>query len=77
MQSPKRVLMRLIKTANALEKLERPFLTIEVRGQIKNQVWAVNKGKVPAHLIWFNETPTPVWLKIDEVFPPEYNYGAG
>jgi hypothetical protein len=64
-----------------LEKLERPFLMIDLRsgsgGERRNQVWTVNKGKVPAQIIWWNNAPVPIFPKQDEELPQDYNYGFG
>jgi hypothetical protein len=65
----------------ALEKLERPFLMIEVRsgggGERRNQVWTVNKGKVPAQIIWWNPAPMFIWPEHDEELPQDFGYGLG
>ena len=54
---------------------------IEVRsgsgGERRNQVWTVNKGKVPAQIIWWNNAPVPIFPKQDEELPEDYNYGFG
>ncbi|HEY1986739.1 MAG TPA: hypothetical protein VGG85_15085 [Terracidiphilus sp.] len=66
------------KGVAAIEKLERPFLMIEVRGEItKGEVWIVNKGKLPAQIVWINEFPIPIWPRFDEELPDNYEYGAG
>ncbi len=45
-----------LKGVVALEKLERPFLMVELRGndKFKDEIWLINKGKVPAQILWFN-----------------------
>lgn len=62
-----------LKGVVALEKLERPFLMIEVRDM--THVWAINKGKVPAQIIWINPMPKFIWPLYDEELPADYSYG--
>ena len=67
-----------LKGVLTLEKLERPFLMIELRGeQIKTQVWIVNKGKVPAQIIWYNPSGTLIFPTHEEMekLPDDYSYG--
>jgi hypothetical protein len=62
-----------------LEKLERPFLIIELRGLPQHEVWAVNKGRVPAQIIWHNPEGRIIFPdrdKMDEL-PPNFDYGQG
>jgi hypothetical protein len=70
-----------LRSVAALEKLERPFLMIEVRrgsgGERRNQVWTVNKGKVPAQIIWWNPAPMFISPEHDEKLPQDYGYGVG
>jgi hypothetical protein len=81
-----------LKGVAALEKLERPFLMIEVRStkiinlrtgqeaqRIHNQVWAVNKGKIPAQIIWINPVGTVLYPRgdADLAQTSNYNYGIG
>jgi hypothetical protein len=71
-----------LQSASALEKLERPFLMLELRGtndKFKDEIWLVNKGKVPAQILWFNPQGS---IRIQtreemEAMPPveEFYYG--
>jgi hypothetical protein len=64
-----------LKGITALEKLERPFLMVELRGQ---DVWLVNVGKIPAQIIWHNPSGTLIFPDTDfEKLPVDYNYGVG
>lgn len=61
----------------ALEKLERPFLMIELRGEIKDEVWIVNKGKVPAQILWYNPSGSLIMKTHEEMenLLPDFHYG--
>jgi hypothetical protein len=62
----------------ALEKMERPFLMIEVRGTFNNQVWLVNKGRIPAQIVWHNPSGSILFPDFQfEELPAEANYGFG
>lgn len=66
------------KSVAALEKLERPFLMIELRGaDARDEVWIVNKGKVPAQITWYNPTASLRLMTHEEIenMPSHFNYG--
>ena len=65
------------KGVAAIEKLERPFLMIELRGQPKSEVWIVNKGKVPAQIVWYNPSGSLLIKTREEIenLPDAFNYG--
>jgi hypothetical protein len=58
---------------------ERPFLMIELRGSetIKDEVWAVNCGKSPAQLTWYNSSGSILMKTHEEIdeLPPQFDYG--
>ena len=67
-----------IRSVNALEKLERPFLMVELRGaDFKDQVWIVNKGKVPAQIRWYNPDGKFLLKTHEEIdnLPTDFDYG--
>jgi hypothetical protein len=70
-----------LKGVIALEKLERPFLMIELRGQlkVKTQVWIVNKGKIPAQILWHNPDGILIFQTREEIekLPRNYPYAFG
>jgi hypothetical protein len=60
----------------ALEKLERPFLMVELRKQ--EEIWLVNVGRIPAQIIWHNPCGTLIFPDADfKELPDDYNYGMG
>jgi len=71
-----------LKSAIFLEKVERPFLMLELRGEpAKDEVWIVNKGKIPAQIVWYEPSGMPKFLSDEETenmpSAAEYNYGFG
>ncbi len=65
-----------LQTVSSLEKLERPFLMVEVRNL--TAVWIVNKGKVPAKITWYNPSGSlRFWTQEDmDGMPFDFDYGA-
>jgi hypothetical protein len=64
-----------LASLKAFEKLQRPFLMVEVRNH--TEVWIINKGRVAAQIVWIDTAPTWItkeWEKLEEM-PADYNYG--
>lgn len=67
-----------MKGIAAIESLERPFLMVELRGNtIKDEVWIVNKGKIPAQIIWYNPHGSLIMKTHEQTenLPPNFDYG--